>query len=132
MNTFNLVVEYEISHLDYLLILHVKSLREKKGLSQKELSEKMGVTSSFVGNVENLNERHKYSIRHIALLAKAFNYKSPSKLFEFPSPEYDEVKLIIKVTKENLITVKNGIEIEKSRVIKSELLDIVPTKHFIT
>ena len=28
---------------------------------------KMGLTSSFVGNLENLNERHKYSIRHIAL-----------------------------------------------------------------
>ncbi|NJI71957.1 helix-turn-helix transcriptional regulator [Sphingobacterium kitahiroshimense] len=132
MNTFTLIIEYEISHLDYLFIQHIKSLRDKKGWSQKELSEKMGVTSSFVGNVENLNERHKYSVRHIALLSKAFNYKSPSRLFDFPSPEYDEVKLRVKVTKENYTSIKDGKEIKKSRVISSELLDIIPTKDFIT
>ncbi|MEN5058445.1 helix-turn-helix domain-containing protein [Sphingobacterium kitahiroshimense] len=110
----------------------MKSLRDKKGWSQKELSEKMGVTSSFVGNIENLNERHKYSVGHIALLSKAFNYKSPSKLFHFTSPEYDEVKLKVKVTKENYTTTtKDGVEIKKSRVISSELLDIIPTKDFI-
>lgn len=94
------------------LIIKIQNFREKRGWSQRVLSPKVGVASSFVGNVENLNERYKYSIRHIALLSKAFNYKSPSKLFKFPSPEYDEVMLRIKVTKENLISTK---EVKKLR-----------------
>lgn len=124
------IIEYEISHLDYLFILHIKSLRGKKGWTQRELSIKMGVASSFVGNVENLNERHKYSIRHVGLLTKAFKLNSPTKLFDFPAPEYDEIKLIIKITKENVISTKDKKEVKKQRVIKSELLEIVPTKHF--
>ncbi|MBL1408678.1 helix-turn-helix domain-containing protein [Sphingobacterium faecale] len=78
INEYITIKEYEIFHLEYLFMPHVKTLRDKKGWSQKELSERMGVTSSFVGNVENLNQRHKYSIRHVALLTKAFGFKSQS------------------------------------------------------
>lgn len=124
-------LEYEITHFDYLLILHIKELRERKKWTQKELSLKMGVASSFVGNVENLNERHKYSTRHIALLTNAFGYKSCSKILSFPLPQYDEVKLIIEVTKEDYKTIINGIETVKTKVIKSVVKEIIPTKFFV-
>src|SRR5690606_17446150 len=88
----------EMNHLDYLLILYVKQLREERKWTQQELSAKMGVTKSFVGNVESFIQRHKYSIRHLTLLAKAFKYKTISKLFDFPTPKYDKIRLILKVT----------------------------------
>ncbi len=58
----------------------------------------MGVTKSFVGNVESFIQRHKYSIRHLTLLTKAFEYKSVSELFDFPTPKYDMIRLTLKVT----------------------------------
>ena len=88
----------EMSHLDYLFILHIKELREKRGWVQQELSKEMGVASSFVGNVESCVQRHKYSIRHLPLLAYAFNV-SVSELFEFPLPKFDKVRLTIEITK---------------------------------
>lgn len=130
MSQYTETIEYLITHFDYLLILHIKELRDTKGWSQKDLSLRMGLTSSFVGNVENLHERHKYSTRHIPMLAKAFKYKTISKLLSFPLPEYDEVKLVIDVIKEDYITIKNGAEIKKTRVIKSVVKEIIPTKFF--
>ncbi|TYP91349.1 helix-turn-helix protein [Sphingobacterium allocomposti] len=113
------ILEREMSQLDYLLIEHVKSLREKKKWTQQVLSKKMGVAISFVSNVESLTERHKYSIRHLALLANAFKYKSVSKLFDFPTPTHDKVVLRIEVTK----TVES--KSKKSKIIKSELKEII-------
>lgn len=126
MEEYITIEEFEMSHLDYLLIEHVKTLRGNNGLTQQELSQKMGLALSFVGNVENINERHKYSIRHIALLAKAFNYKSITKLFDFPFPEYDKIKIRVSITKENYSISKEGISENKTRVLKSEILEIVP------
>lgn len=109
------IVEKEMSHLDYLLIIHIKSLREKNGWTQLELSQRMGVAKSFVGNVENLTERHKYSIRHLGLLKKAFNYTHISQLFDFNGPTHDKVILTIEITK------SNNQDGKKGRIIKSEL-----------
>lgn len=110
----------EISHLDYLLILYIKQLREDRRWTQQELSEKMGVTKSFIGNVESFIQRHKYSIRHLKLLAKAFEYKSISKLFDFPMPKHDKVRLTLKVI---TILKENGRPRSKSvEVVKVEAL----------
>src|SRR5690606_29334211 len=92
------IIFKEMSHLDYLFTLHIKKLREAKGWSQQDLSKKMGVTLSFVGNVESFIQRHKYGIRHLTLLAKAFKFKSVSKLFDFPTPDHDMIRLTLKVT----------------------------------
>src|SRR5690606_5180386 len=105
-----------MTHLDYLLILYVKQLREERGWTQQELSERMGVTKSFVGNVESFTQRHKYSIRHLTLIAKAFEYNSISKLFDFPTPEHDKIRLILKVTtvlKENEKSRSKSVEVVK-------------------
>ncbi|WP_333863605.1 helix-turn-helix domain-containing protein [Sphingobacterium sp.] len=115
------IIEREMSHLDYLLIINIKLLREKKGWTQQELSKRMGVAISFVGNVENLTERHKYSIRHLSLLKKAFNYKKISDLFDFEQPTHDKVILRIEITKSDN---KDG---KKARIIKAELKEIILT-----
>jgi len=88
----------EMSHLDYLLILYIKDLREKRKWTQQDLSNRMGVTKSFIGNVESFIQRHRYSVRHLTLLAKAFKYKSVSRLFDFPTPDHDMIRLTLKVT----------------------------------
>jgi ribosome-binding protein aMBF1 (putative translation factor) len=118
MKTTVEIIERTMSQLDYLLILHVKSLREKKGWSQQDLSKKMELAVSFVGNVENLTERHKYSIRHLALLNKVFKYKSISKFFEFSQPTHDKVTLRIEVTRANDSAGRKG------RIIKTALKEI--------
>lgn len=119
------IIEKEMSHLDYLLIIHIKLLREKKGWTQQDLSKRMGVAISFVGNVENLTERHKYSIRHLALLKKAFGFKSISQLFDFEPPTHDKVTLKIEITR------SENEEGKKSRVIKAELKEILLSESLV-
>lgn len=75
------VLTIKISKIDYDLILHIKKLREAKGWSQRILSEKMGLSLTFVGKVESLGQPEKYSIRHLSLLMKAFGFKNINQLF---------------------------------------------------
>ena len=112
----------EMSHLDYLFILYIKQLREERRWTQQDLSEKMGVAKSFVGNVESFIQRHKYNIRHLTLLAKAFKYKSISKIFDFPTPKYDKIRLTLKVTtilKENGRSRSKNVEVVKVEAVET-------------
>lgn len=70
-----------ISEIDYLLIEEVKAIRIKKGISKAQLSLKLKLAESFIGKVEDLNQRDKYSIRHLPLLVKALGLKSIGQLF---------------------------------------------------
>jgi transcriptional regulator with XRE-family HTH domain len=108
------IFEFTLSQFDYDLINHIKTLRNSRGLSQENLSVKMGLAKSFVGNVENIKEKHKYSTRHIALLANAFGFKTISELLEFPTPKYDIIK----------VTVKQKFNESGSKVISNEVLKI--------
>lgn len=108
------IFEFTLSQFDYDLINHIKTLRNSRSLSQENLSLKMGLAKSFVGNVENIKEKHKYSTRHIALLAKAFGFKTISELLEFPTPKYDIIK----------ITVKQTFNESGTKVISNEVLKI--------
>lgn len=109
---------FETTQFDYDLINHIKSLRKSKGYTQDELSLKMGVTKSFVSNVESYTQRHKYATRHLTLLAKAFGFKNISDLLKFPTPEYDKIK----------VTVQQTYNEAGTKVIKSEILKIEPVE----
>lgn len=109
-------ITFEITQFDFDLIDHIRKLRESAGFTKEELSIKMGLTKSFVGNVESYTQRHKYSTRHIAMLAKVFEFKNISDLMKFPTPEYDMVK----------VTVKQTLNKNNTKVIKSEILKIEP------
>lgn len=81
-----------ISAIDYLLIEEVKAIRIKKGISKAQLSAKLKLAESFVGKVEDLNQRDKYSIRHLPLLVKALGLKSIGQLFpKVPSGNMIEI-----------------------------------------
>ncbi|SEO04959.1 hypothetical protein SAMN05216436_1305 [bacterium A37T11] len=120
MNTEELIY-IEMSELDYQLILHVKELRRNK-FTQQELSLKMGMTKSFVGNVEQFLHSKKYNIRHLTLIAKAFGYKSISKLFDFPTPEHDWVRLTLRITP---ALKKDGTPSKEKKV---EVIKVEPVK----
>lgn len=104
---------FEITQFDFDLINHIRILRETAGLSKEELSLKMGLAKSFVGNVESYTQRHKYSTRHIALLAKAFEFSNISELMIFPTPSYDKIKVTVKQTYN-----ESGTKVIKSKIIK--------------
>ena len=110
--------DFETTQFDFDLINHVKKLRKIKELTKDELSLKMGVAKSFVGNVESYTQRHKYSTRHITLLAKAFGYKNIGELLDFPTPKYDRIK----------VTVEQTYNEAGTKVLKSEVVKIVEIK----
>ncbi len=47
-------------------------MRITKGFSQMALSQKIGMSSSFVSHVESTKRRAKYNINHLNELAKIF------------------------------------------------------------
>lgn len=109
------IFEFETTQFDFDLINHIKSLRKSKDLTKEDLSIKMGVTKSFVGNVESYTQRHKYATRHITLLAKAFGFKKVSDLLQFTTPQYDRIKVTVKQTFN-----ENGTKVLKNEVVKIE------------
>jgi len=89
-----------IAYIDYLIIERVKTIRTKKGISRKQLSVGMKLSPSFVGKVEDLSQRDKYSIRHLPLLAKGLNLTSLSEILPDNIPSEDMVEITyIKVPK---------------------------------
>lgn len=110
----NKTLEFETTQFDFELVNHVKFLRKEQGISKENLSIKMGLSKTFVGNVESFTQRHKYSTRHLTLLAKAFGFKNISDLLQFPTPKYDKIK----------ITVKQTFNESGSKVISNEVLRI--------
>ena len=107
---------FETTHFDYEFINYIKKLRQQNKWSQEELSLKMGVSKTFVGNVESYTQRQKYSTRHISLLAKAFGCGKISQLMDFYTPKYDKVK----------ITVEYIYNEKGTKVISNEILKIEP------
>lgn len=104
----------EISEIDFLLILHIKELRIKKGLTQLQLSQKMKLADGFISKVETLTERAKYNIRHLPLLAKALEVEVKD-VIPNKSTTYDLVKLTLrktnKVNNDGTVSVKKLIEV---------------------
>ncbi|MDQ6531997.1 helix-turn-helix transcriptional regulator [Flavobacterium sp. LHD-85] len=110
----NKILEFETTQFDFELVNHVKFLRKEQGVSKENLSLKMGLSKTFVGNVESFTQRHKYSTRHLPLLAKAFGFKNISDLVQFPVPKYDKIR----------VTIKQTFNESCSKVIRNEVLRI--------
>ncbi|WP_244215165.1 XRE family transcriptional regulator [Pedobacter miscanthi] len=108
-----------ISEIDYLLIEEVKAIRIKQGLSKAQLSAKLKLARSFVGKVEDLSQRDKYSIRHLPILVQALKLKSICQLFpKVPSRDMIEITYQ-KIPKLN----KDG---SQSKQFEEKIIQIVP------
>lgn len=57
----------------------LKAIREEKGISQEELSEKTGLSRTTISKIEN-NEEAVVSTKTIAKLAEVFDV-APSEIF---------------------------------------------------
>jgi transcriptional regulator with XRE-family HTH domain len=62
----------DLSKIDSYIIKTVKEMRIEAGLSQIDLSQKLGMSDSFISHVETPRRRAKYNINHINALAKIF------------------------------------------------------------
>jgi len=65
------VVKNKLSDIEIYVISVARKLRIEEGLSQSELSFRLGVSSGFVGKVESSNS--KYNLNHIQQLSRIFN-----------------------------------------------------------
>lgn len=62
-----------ISPIEQYVIDFVRDLRKSKNLSQDDIGNIIGKSKSFIGNIESINNRAKYNLTHINLLADYFN-----------------------------------------------------------
>jgi DNA-binding Xre family transcriptional regulator len=63
---------YLLTKTESYIIEQVKKRRNEKGISQMELSQKLGLSSSFVSHVESSKRRAKYNVNHLNELARIF------------------------------------------------------------
>ena len=62
----------EATKIEKYIIAKVKEKREEFGYTQIALSQKLGMSDSFVGHIETPKRRAKYNINHLNALAKIF------------------------------------------------------------
>lgn len=58
--------------LEQKLINVIFKMRKARGLTQSDIAKILQVSTSFVGNVENVNNPAKYNLRHMELVASHF------------------------------------------------------------
>ncbi|MBS1974671.1 MAG: helix-turn-helix transcriptional regulator [Bacteroidetes bacterium] len=75
-----------ITPVDQYVIDFILALRKEKKLSQRQIGDLLGVKRSFIGNIESPNNRAKYNVRHINILADYFDLSPRDFLPEQPLP----------------------------------------------
>lgn len=58
--------------IELYVIDKVRTMREEKEWTQKELAEKLNVGFAFIGDVESPKRPQKYNLKHINKLAEIF------------------------------------------------------------
>ncbi len=71
-------IEYENLDVFYKIKRQLISLRKEKGLSQKELAEKIGTKQSAISRLEN--ENYNPSVELLSRIAKAFDKELEIKI----------------------------------------------------
>jgi len=59
--------------IERYIIEKVKEMRHANKISQVTLSQRIGMSSSFVSHVESVKRRAKYNVNHLNEIAKIFN-----------------------------------------------------------
>lgn len=79
-----LLMMTDLSKIDSYIIKTVKEMRIEAGLSQIDLSQKLGMSDSFISHVETPRRRAKYNINHLNALARIFKCSPRDFLPEKP------------------------------------------------
>ncbi|SFB75662.1 Helix-turn-helix [Zunongwangia mangrovi] len=58
-----------VSEIEAYIIDKVKEKRKEKGFSQIALSQKLGLSDSFISHVESSTRRAKYNLNHLNQIA---------------------------------------------------------------
>lgn len=74
----------KISRIEQYIIDYVMKLRIEKNLNQEDIATVLGVSRVFITNIENSDNRSKYNIDHINLLADHFGMSPKDFLPEDP------------------------------------------------
>ena len=99
-------IEFIMSELDFRLIEKVRELRIKSKISQVVLSQKIGVSEGYIGNIENHRLPNKYNIRLLARVAIALELKSYIELFPEEIYSNDLVRIKIELFNKEEIKLK--------------------------
>lgn len=86
----------QITPIEQYIIDYILSLRTEKKLSQQDIADIIGVSRSFIGDVEGSTKPSKYNVRHINALADYFGISPreflPEKAFPVDVVEEKVVK----------------------------------------
>lgn len=121
-----MVIEIIISHIDFHVIERLRELRVKSNpyIDQVELSQRIGVSEGYVGQIENPKSRAKYNMRMMARAAKALNLKSYQDIFPIELLKNDLVRIRLKLLKSD--TKKHEIDENGNVKKRFEVLSIKP------
>ena len=63
-------------NIDYQdkVVQTIKKIRLQKNISQAKLSEILGISRGQIGNIENPNYTHKYTLKQIVTICKFIDY----------------------------------------------------------
>jgi transcriptional regulator with XRE-family HTH domain len=63
-------------NIDYQdkVVQTIKKIRLQKNISQAKLSEILGISRGQIGNIENPNYSHKYTLKQIVTICKFIDY----------------------------------------------------------
>jgi transcriptional regulator with XRE-family HTH domain len=73
-----------ITPIDQYLIDFIRELRNKKDLTQDDLGNIIGISRSYISDIESINSRAKYNLKHINSLADYFEMSPRDFLPEKP------------------------------------------------
>lgn len=62
-----------LTKIELYIIQRVKELREQRGMTQMELSLRLGKGVGFIGDIEAPSKKAKYNINHLNEIAKVFD-----------------------------------------------------------
>ncbi len=63
----------KLSRIELYIIAEIRKIREARGMSQMELSLKLGKAVGFIGDIEAPSKKAKYNIKHLNEIAKIFD-----------------------------------------------------------
>lgn len=61
-----------LTKIELHIIQRVREMREQKGMTQMELSLRLGKGVGFIGDIEAPSKKAKYNINHLNEIAKVF------------------------------------------------------------
>ncbi|WP_343614937.1 helix-turn-helix transcriptional regulator [Flavobacterium sp.] len=63
----------KLTKIELYIIAEVRKIREARGMSQMDLSLKLGKAVGFIGDIEAPSKKAKYNIKHLNEIAKIFD-----------------------------------------------------------